>query len=299
VTRRSVLAETLDGWMTAEIHAKRSREALEKLADINPLHVEAGVWSARDAVTNFRISEGLRTLDKVATVAPKHPGLLTLRAVREVFDGRRTALAAAFAPVFEVDPTYGEAFRVLADVLNQRRRWPESLRFAEEAVKRDPEDPRIRDDVARYALFLGEGEKGLAALKAADERDAFGQPWRINMRKLLSKMSKSFTTVKAGRFDVRLPTKDADLLSRVYGPFIERSYGILKAKYWSRPGRRRDHARPDVARDLHESRRLLRAHARVQRTRGARRTASARSSPLDAPQAATRRRNRLGPRLPP
>ncbi len=225
------LAETLDGWMTAENHAKRSREALEKLADINPLHVEAGVWTARDAMTNFRIPEGLKTLDRIATVAPKHPGVLTLRAVATYLTEGEGALTTAFAPVFAVDPTYGEAYRVLADVLNQRRRWPESLRFAEEAAKKDPEDPRIRDDVARYALFLGEGDKGLAALKAADERDAFGQPWRINMRKLLAKMSKSFTTVKAGRFDVRLPVNEADLLSRVYGPFIERSYGILRAKY--------------------------------------------------------------------
>ncbi len=225
------LAETLDGWMTADRHQARSAEALEQLLAINPQHVEGLLFRAQDAVTGFRIFDATRLLDQVAKVAPNHRGLITLRGVIAYLSTGESACKGVWGKLWSIDPTYGEAYRTLALVLNQRRRWPESLANAEEAARLDPSNPRIRDDVARYALFLGENEKGLAALKAADELDAFGQPWRINMRKLLSKIAKTFTTVKAGRFDVRLPAKDADLLSRVYGSFLEKSYGILRDKY--------------------------------------------------------------------
>jgi tetratricopeptide (TPR) repeat protein len=248
VTALLGLHDAYAGW-TKEAEAKA---ALEKAAGVNPGHPDLLAIHAREDLEGFQLDKAGEKIARGLRASPKHKVLRSLAAARDLLAGRKDAFDQDLAAILADDPTNGEALRIVAGVLNERRRWPEALELMTRAIKLDPKDPRLLDDHARYALYLGQNAVAEASLKAADAADAAGNQWRGNMWILLRWIAKRYKTVDTDRFAVRMDSDNLPALSKIVLPFFERSFEILSAKYRYTPagvGAERDRMLIEVFRE--------------------------------------------------
>lgn len=224
-------AAVLREWTTAEDASGRSAEALFWCLDVNGDHADALADMATRKLSDMQLDGARKLLAQALKSEPRNLRVLSLQAAADYLANARAEAERGFAAVLALDPTYGECRRLLASILNERRRWPECLEQVQAAAKIDPKSPKIWDDVARYSLFLAQTPTGLAALERANEFDAYNQPWRRNMELVLDTMQRRYVAVETERFLVRVPDGEKGLLKRFYGPFFDRSFDLLTAKY--------------------------------------------------------------------
>ncbi len=209
--------------------------ALQGCLSINPHHPEALCVQISDALGNLEMEKARRGLDRVFAVDAAHPTGWALRAAERLVSLDQEGFAAALEKAKASAPDSAEPFLAIAAVLNERRRWGEALEFAEQGAKADPDSAKAHDLVARFAFFLGQETKGVAALRAADRTDAFGHPWRANMFEVTRWVGKHYTTRKSEHFVHVLDQKE----NLVYGDhllrFCEASYELLVEKYGYEP----------------------------------------------------------------
>jgi tetratricopeptide (TPR) repeat protein len=218
-------------WTNSTDNYKRSEESLAWCLDVRPDHAGGRAERAQRALEDMRLDEARKGLETALAAEPRHRPCRALLAAAAYLSGDRAGADQKFAELLKLDPTFGEGRRLLAEVLNERRRWPEALEQAKKAAEIDPRSSRNWDDVARYALFLAQTPIGLSALEKANELDAYNWPWRRNMELVLGTMKDRYVAVETERFLVRVPENERDLLRRFYGPFFDRSFDLLTAKY--------------------------------------------------------------------
>ena len=224
-------AAVLREWTNAENAGNRSAAALVWCLDVNGDHADALADTATRMLSDMQLDQARKLLAQAQQSEPRNLRVLSLQAAADYLAGDRAAADRGFAAILGLDPTYGECRRILASILNERRRWPECLDQVRAAAEIDPKSPRIWDDVARYSLFLAQTPSGLLALEKANEFDAYNQPWRRNMELVLDTMQRRYVAVETERFLVRVPIAEKELLKRFYGPFFDRSFDLLTAKY--------------------------------------------------------------------
>jgi tetratricopeptide (TPR) repeat protein len=225
------LNETYSGYRKPE----EAKAALDRAATFNPSHPDVLAVRAAEDLENFQLDRAGEKIERGLRATPNHKRLSSLAAARDLLAGRKAEYERRMAAILEIDPTYGEAYRIAAGVLNERRRWPEALELMSRAIEIDPKDPALLDDHARYALYLGQNALAEESLKKADSLDSAGTHWRNNIWKLLRRIGRRYTTVDTDKFAVRLDTEDLPALSKIVLPFLERSYAILAPKYGYTP----------------------------------------------------------------
>ena len=205
--------------------------ALRRTLDINPRHPGALLARARQKLDDGARDAAREDLRAVLALNPQHPGALALEAALTYLEQGPAAGRAALEAVLEVDPTHGEAWRIVADVLNQHRRWAEALELMRRGVEVDPADPALQDDLARYAFFLGRDDEGDAALRAADESEAFATVWRRNMRMLQQNIRRFYVDAASERILHRFHEQQAGVLEPWVLPLAETFLDDLSARY--------------------------------------------------------------------
>ncbi|HYC79002.1 MAG TPA: hypothetical protein VEI02_15375, partial [Planctomycetota bacterium] len=215
----------------AEDAAAKAAEALAWCLDVNAEHADGLAASAIRDLADGRFKSARTRLEKALVGETRHLRSLALLAAADYLEGDRSGAERRFDAVRKLDPTWGVGRRLLAWVLDVRRRWPEALEQARIAVAIDPTDPGGWDDLARFALYLGQLTAGTEALAKANEVDAFNQPWRRNMELVLDVMRKQYVALETERFRVRLHASEQAAFKTFYAPFIDRSFDLLTKKY--------------------------------------------------------------------
>jgi cellulose synthase operon protein C len=205
--------------------------AINRALATAPGHPDVLAVQVAQDLGDFRPEQAAEKVTRGLLANPAHKPLLALRAAREMVLSRKAEGDRVLEELLKLDPTYGEGLRIVASVLNERRRWPECLELMKRAVEIDPKNPDLFDDCARYALYLGQNELADEMKQKADDADAFGTPWRHNIWELMRWLGKHYTTVETEHFKVVLFHEDRAVLSKVMLPFLERSYDILTKKY--------------------------------------------------------------------
>ena len=209
----------------------RAEVELRRLLRVNPAHPYPLLRKAAKSLGDMEISRAESRIDTVLKTHPNHLEARSLKAAARLLASDRAGYETELRGVLALDPSYATAHRLIAGVLNDRRRWRECLQQMRTAVGIDPKDPRLWDDLARYAFYLGNEKEGAAALAQAEDLDAANRVWRRNMRKLARTLERDFVTVESKHFLHRLYKDEAELLAPYVKEMAEESYRLLTKRY--------------------------------------------------------------------
>ncbi|MCB9833728.1 MAG: hypothetical protein H6807_14800 [Planctomycetes bacterium] len=210
---------------------EEKRAAVDLLLAINPRHPGGLYHRGMRRLSDARWDESRQCFDEGLAIAPRDKRLLAGRAALEFVINRVDEHERDMKSVFAIDPGWGYAWAIVAEGLNERRRWDESLAMMEKAVAIDAEDYRLWDLLARYAFYIGNEARGREALEKADALTRYGRVWRNNMVTLMGLLEKSYVTRRSDHFLYKLHAEDAAVLERVVPPFLERSHAEFVERY--------------------------------------------------------------------
>ncbi|MEE9394143.1 MAG: hypothetical protein V3W41_16715 [Planctomycetota bacterium] len=208
---------------------------IERVLNTNPHHPDALAMRGMNELGDAQWQQAEQTFRAGLTANPDHLACLSGLASKAWLEGKTAVFDELKGRILQRDPTYGQLFRYIADALNDRRRWEEALGVMREAVKVDPANFRLWDDLARYAIYIGEEKEGRAALKKADSLVRYGNVWRNNMYTVLGLLEKSYETTLTPHYVLKLHKTDRPLLERIFPAFIERSWDELVKRYGFTP----------------------------------------------------------------
>ena len=243
--------------------------ALDKALTINPHCAEALVGKGVAALQRLEIADAERFAEQALTINPHLPEALRLRAdvslaggdtvkamkeleaARKInprdehtlgrvaaclwLEGKQKEFAALLAEVAKHDPTPGVLHLVLADRLEERRRFNQAELHYKKALALRPMLTQTTGKLGLLKMRLGQEKEAAGLLKESFDADPFNV--RVsNMRKVLRHLEKYKTLrTEQGHFELRYdPERDA-VLARYMGEYLEKVYAELAEKFGHRP----------------------------------------------------------------
>lgn len=194
--------------------AKEAERALRE----NPSHVPALVFLAEMALGDSEHEKAEERIQKALAVNPEHPEARGCRAALHYLKGATGSFDAEVKSILARNRYASAAYRVLAGVLEEQRRFDEALKFAERATEVDPRDWEAWFLAGRNAMNVGDDAKAEKYLRAAQKGDPFPNLFRNNFLTLYEKLAK-FPVVRSGNFVVKLPRE----IEEVYVPLVTRT----------------------------------------------------------------------------
>ncbi|MEZ6194452.1 MAG: tetratricopeptide repeat protein [Planctomycetota bacterium] len=211
------------------------REYTSRALEVNPRHPDALFLLGARRLGDGQWKKAEENFEAGLAVNPGHRDCLSGFAAAAFFTGRTAEYEARRAAVFARDPKFGRFHQILADTLNDRRRWREAFEQMKVAVEVNPKNPRLWDDLARYALYIGEEEVGRDALKKADDLVHYGTVWRNNMAMVMDLLAKEYETVPTEHFALKLHRDDRAVLEPMFTRSVERSWAEFVERYGFEP----------------------------------------------------------------
>ncbi len=210
---------------------KEQKAAIARALAINPNHPDALFMRGVELLSGGTEKRASAAFKKGLDFNPNHKPCLSGAATIAYLKGGEEAWGSARDGVLRRDPTYGRLFQIAADILNNRRRWSESLEFMREGVATDSRDPRLWDDFARYCLYLGLEDEGQKALKKADSLVKFGRVWRNNMHEVLRILDKNYVLIETPHFLIRVHKNHEIAFRQDLPGFLENSFAEFQKRY--------------------------------------------------------------------
>lgn len=214
---------------------RNARESLEKALAANPNLVHGLCLHASFAVDRMDFKGAAQTLSRAEAICPGDLEVASYRAALHYIRGDVKSASTGWETILRTDPDYGECYYIVAEMLNNLRRYAEAYGFAKKATEVSPTMWRAWDSYARYALHTGREEEAIKALRHADRNDRGGVvPWRSNMLELFSHADE-FLVHKWGPFILRLHASDNPVMKRYVVEALDEAYRVLSKKYRFEP----------------------------------------------------------------
>ncbi len=254
---------------------------IDEVLRMDPRHPRAWLRRARIAVEELRLEDAERALARVLSEAPDLPGAYVVRAGILLrghdFEGvegaletastlrpgdlealsvrgalafvrdDRSGFEAAFRAVPERGRSRGRFFVVVGDYADWEHRYEDLVELARKAVRFDPELAAGHAMLGFNLLRLGRDGEGLAALRAAWDRDPYDVRVYNTLEFYEHVVPRRYEDVSIEPpFVLRLPREQREPLLRLVPPLIERAWRTMAGHYPRRPdGRVRIELYPD------------------------------------------------------
>ncbi len=246
-----------------------SRKLYREAIDQNPQYADALVALAENYLTDFQVGTkrfGLaeKYLDRALEVHPGHSGAQTERGYIWYYDGHYDRAVAEFEKALEENPanmkalgllaaTYfvsgqDEAFagvekralelnpkaapfyHVIAENIENKFRYPDTVRFCDRALALDPDYWPAYTTLGINCLRTGEEARGREYLNRSWAKDRFNV-WVFNTRAFLRHIDKNHVSIKNDRFEFVIPREDAPLLRPYLVPLMMEAFDTLAKRY--------------------------------------------------------------------
>lgn len=265
VTRPSLAAEANTGWGELFLEKYNRRDAVRSFKEAlsaDPEHLPALLGLAR-ATVDENPPEAARIAEQVVQRNPNSIGAHLLLAEIALDAGKRTeaadavarahavnpyslpawALAAAVAWVeadeaaynaavaaaLEVNPLYGEIYRVVGATAARNYRFDEAADLARRAVMHDRENGRAYADLGAHLMRTGDERTARAVLELAFRVDPYDQI-TYNLLELLDTLQ-SFESIRDGELLVKLHPDEAPVMREYVPQLARRALDDLSARW--------------------------------------------------------------------
>ncbi len=229
----------------AEVHSAKGMAALQRLEiqeaeeaanralEINP-HLTDGLRLRADVQLALGdVAAALRTLEQARAVNPREETTLGRLAACSVLQRRVADFERLVAEVEKHDPKPAVFWHILAEQLDERRRFGDAEKHYQKAIELRPMLPGPRNGLGMLYMRMGREGEARTVLAKAFEADAFNV--RVaNTLKVLRHLER-YATLKTAHFELRY---DPDLdrpLAGYLAEYLEATYAELAEKFRYRP----------------------------------------------------------------
>jgi tetratricopeptide (TPR) repeat protein len=212
-----------------------ARDAARAALKVAPGHVQTRVFLARLLLDEEDLAGTERELEAALEVNPRSPEALSLLAGLRDRQGDEEAVNALMALVGLVAPRAAGPWVSLSEIAADRRRYADAVRYAERAVRLDPESWRAHALLGMNRLRLGQMRAARASLETAFRGDPFNV-WTKNTLDLLDAMD-GYAQIARGRFVLIARADHAAALAPYLFPLAEQAYDAHVARYGVTPAR--------------------------------------------------------------
>jgi tetratricopeptide (TPR) repeat protein len=222
------LAQTL-----AEDDPPAAAAAAERALEIDPHQADAELLLARLDLDNTRWDAARERIARVLKENPSHLDARALGAAITYVRGSRQAFDAEVKPTLAINPSYGEIYRVAAEVTAHNYRFEEAVGLAREAVALDPASAAAHAELGMHLMRTGDEAGARQSLERAFKLDPFNQV-TFNLLGLLDRLDK-FVEIREGDIILKLDPDEAPVMREYAMPLAQEALKTLSAKYQFTP----------------------------------------------------------------
>ncbi|HSC25666.1 MAG TPA: tetratricopeptide repeat protein [Vicinamibacterales bacterium] len=194
---------------------------------------EAHLLLAGLELDNTRYDSAREQIEGVLAVNPNHLDARALLGAMAYVRDDRTAFEAEVSRMFEVNPAFGEAYRVAADLSARHYRFDEAVALTRKAIAVDPSNARAFADLGMHLMRTGDEAEARRALDRAFKDNPFDVV-TFNLLGLLDTLDK-FEVIRDGDIVMKLHPEDAPVLREYALPLAHQALEQLSAAYEFRP----------------------------------------------------------------
>ena len=200
---------------------------------IDPTLPDPYVLIAQVHLDEDRAGEARAELDKVLASNPSNLQARSLIAAMAYVKDDRAAFDRAVSQILEINPAYGEVYRVAGDLAASHYRFDEAAALVQRALALDPTSSRASGDLGMHLMRTGDEPGARRALDRAFRADPFDVV-TYNLLAVLDKLD-GFVTVQDGEFIFRMDKEEAPVLREYAIPLAHDAMKTLSERYQFTP----------------------------------------------------------------
>jgi cellulose synthase operon protein C len=209
--------------VSADGFDNKAVEEAKKAIELDPKLVEAHELMANLALEDSDTKAAAAEADEALKISSEALDAMAIHATIEVLADRSPE--AWFAKVRQVNPTYGEAYAIVAHHLTLNMRFHDSIAYYRKAIEADPKLWSARSELGIQLMRFGETEEPLQQLEMS-YNNGYRDAATVNSLRLLDSY-KNFVTFKDDTTIIKLHKKEADLLL----PYVRAELKTVIATY--------------------------------------------------------------------
>ena len=213
--------------VSADGFDNKAVEEAKKAIELDPKLVEAHELMARLALEDYDKKAAAAEADEALKISPEALDAMATHAAIEVLADRSPD--AWLAKVKQVNPTYGEAYAIIAHHLTLNMRFEESIAYYRKAIEADPRLWPARSELGIQLMRFGQTDEPLQQLEMCYD-NGYRDAATVNTLRLLDSY-KNFLTFKDDTTIIKLHKKEAELLLPYVRSEVKRAIATYEKKY--------------------------------------------------------------------
>jgi cellulose synthase operon protein C len=198
-----------------------------KALELDPKLVAAHELLAEIALEDSDTTQAVSQADEALKLAPDALDAMAVHAAVEVLADRSPD--AWFAKIAQINPTYGEAYAIVAHNLVLHNRYEDAVRDYRKAIELDPELWSARSELGINLMRLGQEDEPRRHLEMCYD-NGYRDEATVNTLRLLDSY-KNFVVFRDDTTIIKLNEKEADLLHPYVEEILKRAMSTYDKKY--------------------------------------------------------------------
>jgi tetratricopeptide (TPR) repeat protein len=198
-----------------------------KALELDPKLVAAHELLAEIALEDSDTAQAIAQADEAIKLAPDALDAMAVHAAIEVLADRSPD--AWFARIAQINPTYGEAYAIVAHNLVFHNRYEDAVADYRKAIELDPQLWSARSELGINLMRLGQEDEPRRQLEMCYD-NGYRNEATVNTLRLLDSY-KNFVVFKDDTTIIKLNKKEADLLHPYVEEILKRAMATYEKKY--------------------------------------------------------------------
>jgi tetratricopeptide (TPR) repeat protein len=212
-----------------------ARALCERALAINPRATHAHFVLAGLALRDLDFDRARAQVQKGLDVDPLDLELLSMRAAIGFLAEDKALFQEAKAAVFAKNASYSRFYSIVGEFAEWEHRYERIVEMMREAVAVDDQDAEAHAALGLNLIRAGQELAGVQSLRRAAAKDPFNVRVYNTLNLYEQIIPEGYVSRRHGRFLIRYPKGEADLLERYVPALLERAYRKLAAAYGFTP----------------------------------------------------------------
>ena len=221
------------GRALAEDDPPAAAAAANRALEIDPHLADAELLLAELDLDNTRWDAARERIARVLADNPSHLDARALAAAITYARGTRAAFDAEVKDTLAINPSFGEIYRVAAELSARNYRFEEAVSLAREAIALDPSNAHAHAELGMHLMRTGDEAQARQSLERAFKIDPFDVV-TYNLLQLLDHLDK-FVEIREGDIILKLDPAEAPVMREYAMPLAQEALKTLSAKYHFTP----------------------------------------------------------------
>ncbi len=212
-----------------------AEKELDRAMEVNPNLVMALVTRAGMALRDRDFASTKAHLERALKINPRDLEALSVRVAQHFVASDDTGFERAKRDVQKQNPRFGPMYRILDEFAEWEHRYPELVQLARKRLAQDPEDAHAHATLGLNLLRMGDETAGLAALRAAWDRDRFNVRVFNTLNLYDDIIASQYEEVSTPAIIFRFHKEERAILERYVPRTLEKAFRAMRARYKFRP----------------------------------------------------------------